>query len=348
MPRIMRYARNNTIHYRRKIAMISIISIHPVLTRAVTTWLVSLGLAGSAAAQTNADFPTRSIEVIVPYAAGGGVDAMARTFAEAASRELNQPLVILNREGAGGVVGFMNLARAKPDGYTIAFSPASPMTNAPFVNANLPFHNTQIEPVCQVFENVFAIAVTQSSPLASFNDLMTAARAAPGRLSYGHAGLASIAHLSVALIERDSGVQFNQVPYRGDSQALPALMSGALDFAALGVGTLAGKNLRVLAVLSPDRHPALPDVPSVTEFGASANVSQGLNGIYLPVGAPREIIARYEDVCRNVVASEAFTQRAQAQSQVLQFLDAKAFQARIEKTYAVHQNLVPGLGLDKN
>jgi len=317
-----------------------------VLMPAVKTLLVSLGLAGSAAAQTNADFPTRSIEVIVPYAAGGGVDAMARTFAEAASRELNQPLVILNREGAGGVVGFMNLARAKPDGYTIAFSPASPMTNAPFVNANLPFHNTQIEPVCQVFENVFAIAVTQSSPLASFNDLMTAARAAPGRLSYGHAGLASIAHLSVALIERDSGVQFNQVPYRGDSQALPALMSGALDFA--GVGTLAGKNLRVLAVLSPDRHPALPDVPSVTEFGASANVSQGLNGIYLPAGAPREIIARYEDVCRNVVASEAFTQRAQAQSQVLQFLDAKAFQARIEKTYAVHQALVPGLSLDKH
>jgi len=324
------------------------ISPRPVWIASVNMALVSLGLIGSAAAQADAGFPTRSIEVIVPYSAGGGVDAMARTFAEAASRELDQPLVILNREGAGGVVGFMNLARAKPDGYTIAFSPASPMTNAPFVNANMPFRNAQIAPVCQVFENVFAIAVTRDSPLASFNDLMTAARAAPGRLSYGHAGLASIAHLSVALIERDSGVQFNQVPYRGDSQALPALMSGALDFAALGVGTLAGKNLRVLAVLSQNRHPALPDVPSVTEFGASANVSQGLNGIYLPAGAPREIVARYEDVCRKVVASDAFITRAQAQSQALQFLDAKAFQARIEKTYAVHQALVPGLNLDKH
>jgi len=324
------------------------ISMRPVLMPAVKAVLIFLGLLGSVAAQANADFPTRSIEVIVPYAAGGGVDAMARTFAEAASRELDQPLVILNREGAGGVVGFMNLARAKPDGYTIAFSPASAMTNAPFVNANMPFRNAQIQPVCQVFENVFAIAVTQNSPLTNFNSLMRAARAAPGRLSYGHAGLASIAHLSMALIERDSSVQFNQVPYRGDSQVLPALMSGVLDFAALGVGTLAGKNLRVLAVLSQERHPALPDVPSVTEFGASANVSQGLNGIYLPAGAPREIIARYEDVCRKVVASDAFTKRVQAQSQVLAFLDAKAFRARIEKTYAVHQALVPGLNLDKH
>lgn len=318
-----------------------------VLTRSMGAVVAVLGLGGAASAQPEADFPTRSIEVIVPYAAGGGVDAMARTFAQEASREMGQQWVVLNREGAGGVVGFNGLARARPDGYTIAFSPASPMTNAPFVNANMPFRNDQIEPVCQVFENVFAIAVKPDSPIRNFEDLLARAKAAPGRLAFGHAGPASVGHLSMALIERETQVKFNQVPYRGDSQALADLMSGSLDFAALGVGTLAGKNVRVLGVLSQKRHPALPDVPSVTEFGAPAN-SQGLNGLYVPAGTPRPVVARFEAVCKKVVASAAFAERVTKQSQVLSFLDAQAFKALIEKTYATHEGLVPGLSLNKN
>ena len=317
------------------------------LKKSMGTLMIAMGLSAAAWAQADANYPSRNIEVIVPYAAGGGVDAMARTFAEEATRAMGQQWVIMNREGAGGVIGFSTLARAKPDGYALAFSPASPMTNAPFINANIPFRNDQIEPVCQVFENVFAIAVKPDSPIKSFPDLMEKAKAQPGRLAFGHAGPASVGHLSLALIERDMRVKFNQVPYRGDSPALTDLMSGTLDFAALGVGTLAGKNVRVLAVLSAKRHPTLPDVPSVTEFGAPAN-SQGLNGLYVPAGAPKPIIERIEAVCQKVVASPAFADRVAKQSQVLSYLNAKAFKSLINKTYTTHEGLVPGLGLNKN
>lgn len=318
-----------------------------ILRRTVGALMVAMGLCATASAQTESSYPTRNIEVIVPYAAGGGVDVMARTFADEASRAMGQQWVILNREGAGGVIGFSTLARAKPDGYTIAFSPASPMTNAPFINANMPFRNDQIEPVCQVFENVFAIAVKPDSPIKSFSDLMEKAKAQPGRLAFGHAGPASVGHLSLALIERETRVKFNQVPYRGDSPAMTDLMSGTLDFAALGVGTLAGKNVRVLAVLSAKRHPALPDVPSVTEFGAPAN-SQGLNGLYVPTGTPKPVIERIEAVCQKVVSSPAFADRVAKQSQVVSFLNAQAFKSLINKTYATHEGLVPGLSLNKN
>ncbi len=318
-----------------------------LISRSVGAIAVSLSLAAPVLAQADAGYPGRSIEVIVPYAAGGGVDVMARTFADVASRELGQQLVVLNREGGGGVVGFNSLARSKPDGYTIAFSPASPMTNAPFVNANMPFRNDQIEPVCQVFENVFAVAVRADSAIKNLQDLLGKAKAAPGQLTFGHAGPASVGHLSMALIEREAKVKFNQVPYRGDSQAMADLMSGTLDFAALGVGTLAGKNVRILGVLSAKRHPSLPDVPSVTEFGVPAN-SQGLNGLYVPAGTPRPVVARLEQACKKVVASPEFAERVTKQSQVLSYLDAKSFKELIDKTYATHEGLVPGLALTKN
>ena len=129
--------------------------------------LVCTGLATTGArAQAVETFPSQPVQIILPYSAGGGVDAMARAFAKEASSMTSQQWVVSNREGAGGVVGFTALARAKPDGHTIAFSPASPLTNSPFLYANMPFKSSEIEPVCQVFENVFAIALREDSPSA--------------------------------------------------------------------------------------------------------------------------------------------------------------------------------------
>lgn len=316
----------------------------------LTRWMALLATgftAHAVLAQSAANYPERTVEVLVPYAAGGGVDAMARTFATEAARVTGQQWVTVNREGGGGVVGFNALVRAKPDGYTVAFSPASPMTNAPFVNSKIPFRNDEIEPVCQVFENVFAIAVRADSPIQNLQDLIARAKAEPGKLSFGHAGPASVGHLSVAAVERSAGVKFNAIAYRGDAPALADTLGATLDFSALGVGTVAGQKLRVLAVLSAKRHPAFPDVPSVTESGYAAS-SQGLNGVYVPAGTPRPVVQRLEQICRDVVASPAFVERAKAQSQVTSYLDAQAFKTLIEKTYKDNAALVPELKLEKN
>ena len=315
------------------------------------SWLIAAALAALSAtgawAQTAPAYPAHPVEIILPYSAGGGVDAMARAFAREAARGTSQQWVVNNREGGGGVVGFTALARARPDGSTIMFSPASPLTNSPFINANLPFKAGDIEPVCQVFENVFAIAVREDSPFRSVTDLLARAQVNPGAVSYGHAGPASIPHLSMAAIERATKVKFNAIAYRGDGPMMTDIMGGTLDFAVPAISSIGGKKLRVLAVLAEKRHPAMPDVPSVAQLGYPV-ISPGLNGLYLPAGTPKSVVTQLEGICRKVTASAAFAESAKGLLQVPQFLNAAQFKARIAETYKTHASLVPDLKLEKN
>ncbi|MBA4327975.1 MAG: hypothetical protein C0428_07085 [Polaromonas sp.] len=302
-------------------------------------------LAQPAAAATA--YPAHPVEIILPYSAGGGVDAMARAFAREAARDTAQQWVVVNREGAGGVVGFTALARAKPDGKVIMFSPASPLTNSPFVNANLPFKSSDIEPVCQVFENVFAIAVREESPIRSLTELLARAQANPGSVSYGHAGPASVPHLSMAAVERATKVKFNPIAYRGDGAMLTDVMGGTLDFSVPAISSIGGKKLRVLAVLADKRQPSMPDAPSIAELGYPV-ISPGLNGLYVPAGTAKATVSQLEGICRKVTASPAFIESAKGLLQVPRFLPAAQFKARIASTYKIHAGLVPDLKLEKN
>lgn len=292
-------------------------------------------------------YPTKNVEVILPYAAGGGVDAMARAFAREASRVTGQNWIVVNRDGAGGVVGFTALSRATPDGYTLAFSPASPMVNSPFVMKEIPFKNEQIEPLCQIFENVFSIAVKQDSPIKSMQELVARAKAEPGKLSYGHAGAGSVPHMSVGALEKSLGVKFNPIAYRGDGPMLPQLIGGELDFGAPALSSIAGKNLRVLAVLSDKPSPAAPGVPSVTQLGYPA-VTPGLNGLYAPAGTPRPLVEQLQGICQKVVESDGFAKAAQGMQQVPVYLPSAQFKARLERTYKTNADLVPDLKLEKS
>jgi tripartite-type tricarboxylate transporter receptor subunit TctC len=292
-------------------------------------------------------YPSRAVELIVPYAAGGGVDAMARAFAREAARQSGQSWTVVNRDGAGGLVGFTALTRATPDGYTVVFSPASALTNAPFTTKSMPFRNDQVEPVCQVFENVFALAVRQESPIRTLPDLVARAKAAPGKLSYGHAGPGSVPHMAVAAMEKAQGIKFNGIPYRGDGPMLPQLMGGELDFGAPALSSIGGKNLRVLAVLSDKRHPAAPDAPAVTEAGFPA-VTPGLNGIFVPAGTPRPVVEHLQGLCKTVLEGDEFRKTAQTLQQIPVYLPATAFKDRIDRTYKMHADLVPDLKLEKN
>jgi tripartite-type tricarboxylate transporter receptor subunit TctC len=312
--------------------------------RLVLAGLAACLLSGALAQER---YPARPVEIIMPYATGGGVDAMARAFAREAARLTSQTWTVVNRDGAGGLVGFTALTRAAPDGYTVVFSPASALTNSPFVTRTMPFRLDQVEPVCQVFENVFALAVRPDSPIRNLQDLVARAKAEPGKLSYGHAGPASVPHLSVAAMEKAQGIKFNGIPYRGDGPMLPQLLGGQLDFGAPAISSIAGKGLRVLAVLSDRRHPALPDAPALTEAGFPA-VTPGLNGVYVPAGTPRAVIEQLQGLCQQVIEAEEFRKTAVTLQQVPAFLPAAAFKARIERTYRTHADLVPDLNLEKN
>ena len=289
----------------------------------------------------------RPVEVILPYAAGGGVDAMGRAFAREAAQLTGQNWLVVNRDGGAGTIGFTALSRAAADGHTLVFSPASPLTNSPFLMKSMPFKNEQIEPVCQVFENVFTVAVRQESPIKSMQDLVARAKAAPGTLSYGHAGTGSVPHLGVAVVEKELAIEFNPIPFKGDGALLPQLLGGQLDFAAPALSSIKGKGLRVLAVLSEKRHPSMPEVPSLTELGYPS-VVPGLNGVYVPAGTPAETISKLQSLCEKVLESDGFKKTAQSLQQVPAFLSAAQFKERIQKTYRTHADLVPRLNLEKN
>jgi tripartite-type tricarboxylate transporter receptor subunit TctC len=301
----------------------------------------------SAATLASAQDKTSNTELILPYAAGGGVDVMGRAFAREAARISGHNWVVVNRDGAAGVIGFTALSRAKPDGSILIFSPASPMTNSPFLMRTMPFRNEQIEPVCQVFENVFTISVRADSPIKSLKDLISQAKAAPGTLSYGHAGNGSVPHLGVATVAKALGVQFNAIPFKGDAAVLPQLMGGHLDFAAPAISSIKDKGLRVLVQLADKRQPSLPEVPALTDLGYPS-VTPGLNGVYAPAGTPPTTLVKMQELCQKVLDSDGFKQSAQGLGQVPAYLNAAQFKTRIQNTYRVHAELVPELNLEKN
>ena len=182
---------------------------------------------------------------------------------------------------------------------------------------------------------------------ASMQDLVAAARANPGKLSYGHAGAGSVPHMSVGALEKALGVKFNPIAYRGDGQMLPQLAGGELDFGAPGISSIVGKNFRVLAVLSEQRHPAVPDAPSLTQLGYPP-VAPGLNGLYAPVGTPRPVLDSLQALCQKVLESDDFRKAAQTLQQTPAFLTAAQFKARLEQVSRIHAELIPAMQLEKN
>src|SRR6266540_2098797 len=205
-------------------------------------WL-GLALAALCAGGANAQkWPSRTVEMIIPFPAGGGVDIIGRSLATAFSEQFGQQFVVANRDGAAGTIGFNALASASPDGYTIGFGPTTPVANAPYLVKGVRYQVDSFDYLCQIFENVFAVVVPPDSKFKSARELFAAAAANPGKLSYGHAGNGTIPHLSVENLADALKLKFQAVPFRGDSPILPVLLKGDIDFSASAVSTIRGQN----------------------------------------------------------------------------------------------------------
>ncbi len=247
--------------------------------------------------------PDRAVTILNPYAAGSTTDQLARALAAGMAPRLGQPVVVVNRDGAAGGVGTAQAARAAPDGHYLLFAPAVVFSVLP-ARGEVGFTAASFTPICQSFENAMAIAVRPESPFTSLADLVAAARARPGALTYGHQGVASIPHLAAIDLAEVAGVQVQDVPYRGEPAVVTDLRAGRVDFAVLVMGSLAAGGLRTLGVFAPERHPLLPEVPTVMEQGfAVAPTSFG--GLFAPTGTPAAAIARLEAACLEAARDEA-------------------------------------------
>jgi len=264
--------------------------------------VVALVHAGAAVAQT---YPTRTIRIIVPSSAGGSTDMVARPLAQQLSQALKQPVVVENRPGAGSVIGTDLVAKAAPDGYTLLVVAAS-FSMSPSLYAKLPFDPVRdFSPITllSAFPNI--LVVHPSLPVKSVQELIAYAKARPGQLNFSSSGVATGTHLSMELFRNMTGIQIVHVPYKGGAPSVNALLAGEVQITLATISTAlpqvkAGK-LRALAVTTPQRSVAAPEVPTLAESGVPGYDYSSWIGLLAPARTPPAIIARLRAETTDIV-----------------------------------------------
>jgi tripartite-type tricarboxylate transporter receptor subunit TctC len=251
-------------------------------------------LLAAMAACAAASYPLRPITLIVPFAAGGTNDILARAIGRALNADWGQPVIIDNRTGAGGTTGIVAAARAAPDGYTLLFV-SSTFTINPAMHTKVPFEPvTEFAPVALIGRGPMVVATSRSLPVKSVAELVALARAKPGAINYASAGIASVNHIAEELLNVAAGIRLTHVPYRGGSLAINDLRAGHVDLYVSSmpqiIEPVRGGLVRGLAVTSARRSPAAPDLPTVSESGVPGYDMELWWGIVAPAAISQDIV----------------------------------------------------------
>jgi tripartite-type tricarboxylate transporter receptor subunit TctC len=284
-----------------------------------------------------AAFPTRPVHLLVGYPAGGGSDLMARPLAQKLSERWGQQVVVENRPGANGNLAVEAVARAAPDGYTLLLANMAQLVTNPVVYRNLPVDTLRdLAPVAQIVEAVQVVAISAKVPARTLAEFIALARQAPGRFNMGSSGNGGMSHLALELLKRRAGLDIVHVPYRGSAPALQDLLAGNIQLMIDPYGPFVGPAeaglVRVLAVTSLERIPALPDVPTVSETpGLEGFEATGFVGVVAPAATPRPVVAQLEEAVAWAIREPDLEQTYVAQGQTPRFADAAAFRDRITR-----------------
>lgn len=271
-------------------------------------------IGASAAKPAHAAFPERIIKIVVPQAPGGGTDAIARVLAQEMAKDLGGSVIVENKAGAGTIVGTQAVISSAPDGYTLLMGTFASAVNSSLI-AKLPYDvRRDLAPVALVARAFNIVVVNPKSPLKSVADLIAAAKAEPGKLSFGTYGTGSSAHLGGELFKRLAEVEMTAVPYKGSAPAITDLLGGQIQVMFTTVSSAAALigagQLRALAVTSAERSPAFPQLPTVTEAGVAGYVLENWYGLFAPGKTPPEVIERLNRAAGKAFLSEAFTRIA--------------------------------------
>jgi tripartite-type tricarboxylate transporter receptor subunit TctC len=273
-----------------------------------TAIAVALALCASFSAAHAADaWPAKPITLVVPFPAGGSTDAVARLLAQRLSERLGQQVVVDNRAGAGGNLGTDIVAKATPDGHTLALSTSGPLANNKYLYKTMPFDASKdLAPIVAVGEIPLVIAANPALKAGNLKEFLDQARAKPGKLSIANPGNGTIGHLTAELVKTQAKVDALNVPYKGDTPAITDVMGGSVDALVLPVTALvsqiqAGK-LKGLAVTSRQRFAGLPDVPTAIEQGIAADATVWF-AIVGPAGMPAPVVERLNKEINTILAT---------------------------------------------
>jgi tripartite-type tricarboxylate transporter receptor subunit TctC len=301
--------------------------------------------ASSALAQ---DWPSGTVRVVVPYAAGGPVDFPARLLIDRLTAQTKGVFILENRPGAGGSVGLRAVMQAPPDGATFLLTTSS-VTMVPTIYPALGFDPLRdLTSISMVTEVPISVAVRANHPIRDLADLIAKAKASPGKYTFGSGGVGTGNHLAGEMLKKMAGIDLLHVPFRGVSPALTALYAGDIDLVFSStietVPHARDGRLRVLAVGTPQRFPELPDTPAFGEL-VPGYVMTNWYGLFAPRGVPAHIIARLEAELPNVRADPGLMQRAAGASITMLVAPADVLRARMETELPRWKQMIPELGL---
>ena len=311
--------------------------------RIATLAALCLAVAGGPRAQD------RTIHVVVPLLAGAATDVVTRQFVAAVSQKLGQPIVVENKAGGATMLGAQAVAKSAPDGLTLLSATTSTLCVLPSVQPAARETLKDLVPIAAFSISPFVYAVSADAKFQSFADLLAAAKANPGKLTFGSSGTGTLTHMVVELMSVIGKVNFTHVPYKGVTGAYADVMGGRVDFLADGPASVLtqvrANRMRPLVVTAPQRLPTLPNVPTVAELGLAGAEADFTGGLLAPAGTPPAVIARYEAAALEVAKGAAFRDYLATQGYSAFTADSAQFAALIRDGAAKWERVVKERGI---
>jgi len=280
--------------------------------RLIVAVLLATGLFSQQAAL--AKYPTKPVHIVVPYPAGGAVDAFARVLTQQLSELWGQQVVVDNRPGASTMIGADQVAKSPPDGYTLLLTAELTLVIVPHLYEKIPYDPLRdFTPIVALVSATQALVANPSLPVKTVKDLVALAKAKPGQLTYGSFGNGSTGHLNMEVLQAMTGARFNHIPYNGAGPAMNDVIGGHIDFmlAALSIvkGNVQAGILRMIGVGSNHRSSEFPDVPTISESGAPGFEAKSWFGLVAPAGTPPDVIKKINQDVTKVISDRAFAEK---------------------------------------
>ena len=305
------------------------------------TWILraalAFGMGLCAAGAAHAEWPLdKPIEMVIGFSAGGGQDIMTRTLGPYLERQLGGArIVVINRPGASGEIGYASVARAAPDGYTLGIVSTPGLIAIP-LQRKTQYDPASLVPVARIVDDATAVVVNTESKFQSLKGYLDQARSAPGTVSAGYNGVGTNGHIGILLVEQATGIQFNGIPYQGTGQSRPALLGGHVDSVYMGLGEYleaardSKSRVRLLGYMSPARIKEAGDAPIFRDAGLDL-VASSERGIVAPRGLPPTVMTRLAQAIERAIGDPAFAEAARKQNLIVAYLSGPEWAKQMER-----------------
>ncbi len=310
------------------------------MIRTLTLACIGMFVTGAALAE----YPEKSIEVLVPFNAGSGPDASFRMLQPELEEILGQPMVVRNVGGAGGTVGAAQFATQAADGYHLAFMPVGTTTTQPHLRP-VTYDDSSFEPICMTIQDPMGVSVSPDAGIESLDDLIAKAKA--GTVTSGGPPPGSLPHIGQAAVAAAYDVEFKYVPHEGGSAAAKSILGGQVDVLVDPVGSILNYGLKPLVVLNGSRVDGAPDVPTIDEIGGKPLRYSIWFGLFAPAGTPDDVLAKLDKACQDGTATERYKETVANSGRTPRFMDRAEFSGFFKQQYQDNADLLTAIGLKK-